>query len=263
MNGAVFLARRPCHDGNPCFQQVLTRKFKVRIAAAEHFREQRLEPPIDLIERLLEALPGFAIDLAYGVVQGLQRFHQIFMLTVQIGLTLTLNLILLDGRKVDGTQTLNPGPDFLEVFGPGFLVGIFRQRGQHFLQADIQFLELLQVIACTNLQGLGFHFQLLEAGTDVLDGMFYAAATLLPITHLLINFFKRVSGSTQLFLFSQAPVQQAFQLHFQIFNGLFGVFAAFTENVESLVQTLFLQLHSINGLAQAIALAVQRLKLEL
>ena len=115
MNGAVFLARRPRHDGNARFQQILPRKLKVSIASSEHFREQRLEPPIDLVERLLEALPGFTIDLAYGVVQGFQ-----------LGLALALNLVLLDGSEVDSTQALNPGSDFFKVFRPGLLAGIFR-----------------------------------------------------------------------------------------------------------------------------------------
>src|SRR5690606_5609790 len=84
VNGAVLLARGPCHDGDTGIQQVVAGELQPGAAAAEYLRKQVLQPTIDLVEGLLEAAAGFPIDLADDLLQCIQRLYQVRVLRVQV-----------------------------------------------------------------------------------------------------------------------------------------------------------------------------------
>ena len=48
--------------------------------------------------------PGFPVDLANGVFQGVERVFQIPVLAIQVVLALGLLLVFVDGRQVDLPQ---------------------------------------------------------------------------------------------------------------------------------------------------------------
>ena len=86
--------------------------------------------------------------------------------------------------------------------------------------------------------------------------MIGSASALFLFPHFPINLFQRVASSAQLFLFRQSPIQQPFELHLQVFDGLFGAFPGLPQNLQALVDTLLLQLHPINRLPEAVPLTV-------
>src|SRR5579871_4526428 len=82
VDGAVFLARGTCHDGNAGRENIFADQLQVRMTAAEQLRKLLLEAGIDSLERFLEASPGFLVDPAHRLIEGLERRGQVGKLTV-------------------------------------------------------------------------------------------------------------------------------------------------------------------------------------
>ncbi len=104
MDGAVPLTRGPRHDRDTGIQQVVAGKLQIGMTAAEHLGKQFLQATVDAVEVFLEARPGFPVDLADGVFQGVERVFQVRVLAVQVVLALGLLLVFVDGRQVDLAQ---------------------------------------------------------------------------------------------------------------------------------------------------------------
>ena len=88
VDAGITLAGRPRHDADTRIQQILTGHLKVGMTATEEFREQLLELVVDLVEGLLEAGAGFDVDLANRVFQGFEGLFEVFVLGVEVFLTL-------------------------------------------------------------------------------------------------------------------------------------------------------------------------------
>jgi len=76
-----------------------------------------------------------------------------------------------------------------------------------------------------------------------------------------LQHLERQAAAAEKYKARQPSVQQAFELHLQVFHGLLGILPRFSQDLEALPDPLLLQLHPVNGLFQALALAVQGLKL--
>ncbi len=172
-------------------------------------------------------------------------------------------LILFNGREVNCSQALNTVTDFLQLFGPDLFFSILWQLFEHFLELNVEFLELLNMVAGPNFQGLGFHLQFFQSSPDFLNLMFGSAPPLFTITNLSINLFQGIPGGTELFFFRQSSFQQAFKLQLEILNRLLGTFPGFPKDIQSLFKPFFLHLHPVDGLLQSVALALERLQLKL
>ena len=58
------------------------------MTTAEQFREQALEPDVDVIVGFAEARTSLAVDLANGALESRQRIVEIFELRIEVFLTL-------------------------------------------------------------------------------------------------------------------------------------------------------------------------------
>src|SRR5690606_37265953 len=143
MNGAVPLARRPRHDRHARIEQILAVQLEIRMPAAEEAREEAAKPLIRLLERFLEARPGFPIDLANRLLEGLERLREILELRVEVLLALGLLLELVDRGEVDRAKALNLALDRLERLVPRRRRRVFRELREHLLELEAGFLKLL------------------------------------------------------------------------------------------------------------------------
>src|SRR5271155_2772607 len=142
-DGAVALSRRTRHDGHAGRRPLLARELEVGMAAAEQAREFLLEACIDLLEGILEACAGLAIDLAHGRLQGLQRVGQILALPVEVFLALGLLLELADGREIHLAQALDLALGLLQLRFPARDRGLRREPADQDGELEMSRRELL------------------------------------------------------------------------------------------------------------------------
>ena len=69
---------------------------------------------------------GFAVDFGNRALKGIERLGQVAVLRFQIGLTLTLDLVLVDGGKVNRPQTADTLTNARQLLLP-FLGGLSPQ----------------------------------------------------------------------------------------------------------------------------------------
>ena len=108
-------------------EDLLAGQHELRLPAAEEHREEPGEVLVDRVERLLQELSGFAIDLANGVLERRHRFREIGRLGVQILLALPGDLELVERREIDGAEA---GDRALQPLDFGRQPGLVAERLQ-------------------------------------------------------------------------------------------------------------------------------------
>ena len=106
VNGAVLLSWRPGHDGHACRQDVVADELEVGVPTAEQPGKLLLEAGVDALVGLLEPVARLLVDPPHGLIEGVQCRGQIGKLAIQVVLTLSLLLQLVDGGQVDLPQLL-------------------------------------------------------------------------------------------------------------------------------------------------------------
>ncbi len=104
------------------------------MTAAEQARVQLLHAGVDAVEGVLEAAPGFAVDLLDRAFQCFQCRDQIVVLRVQVLLALLGFAVFGDGGQVDGLQPADAGFQIRHGLFPCADIGVVRQFGQHLRQ---------------------------------------------------------------------------------------------------------------------------------
>src|SRR6056300_1138978 len=113
MDSAVPLTRWPRHDGDPSIEQVFTCHIKIRVASTKHAREKRLQTGINFIEGFFKTRTSLLIDFLDGILKGSQCTFEIFILFIQINLSLGLLCVFVYCCEIDWTQALDTGGEAL------------------------------------------------------------------------------------------------------------------------------------------------------
>jgi hypothetical protein len=176
---AVLLARRAGEDRHARIEQVIAGHLQAGGAAAEHAREQLLQPAVDLVEGLLEAAARFPIDLADRRLQRRQGRLEVLVLRVEVLLALGLLLVLLHRGEVDRPQPGDAVGIALQLSLPGGHVHIFRQRFEERLQFAPSSSQLLR-------QGVLLVLQTLKRQAPGLELLAQLARALLDLQPFLL-----------------------------------------------------------------------------
>src|SRR5207244_3249118 len=107
MDRRVAFARWLRDHLNAGIEDLFAREDQARLSAPEQRREQLREVRVDRLERLVQELTRFAIDLSDGAFQRRHRFGEILRLSVEIRFALAGLRELLERGEIHRTQIGN------------------------------------------------------------------------------------------------------------------------------------------------------------
>ena len=115
MNRLVLFTRRLRHHLHARVQNFIACHHQLGIAAAKQLGEHLAEMLIDGVERALQQLAGFAIDLDNRVLQGVDRLVEIGHLGIEKGLALARSREFFQSGQVHRAQRIDLALELIDA----------------------------------------------------------------------------------------------------------------------------------------------------